>query len=58
MSKRDFFETKDREVSLDPLIEMLREGAQKLICQAVECEIQEMLSEYSECRTANGSAAG
>jgi putative transposase len=45
-----------REASSDPFTELLRTGAQQLIRQAVEAELQELLAQYSERRTAAGKA--
>lgn len=41
----------------DPLTEVLRQGAKELIRKAVEAELSEMLSAYSEVRLMNGRAA-
>jgi transposase-like protein len=38
------------------LTELLRTGAQQLICQAVEAELQELLEQHSERRTGDGKA--
>jgi len=40
----------------DPLTEMLRVGAQKLIQQAVDVELQELLSKHTDKRTVDGNA--
>ncbi|HEN47243.1 MAG TPA: hypothetical protein ENI75_02640 [Mizugakiibacter sp.] len=40
----------------DPLTELLRAGAQQLICRAVEAELQDLLVEHSERRTMDGKA--
>ena len=57
MSKNNVLEFHGREARLDPLTELLRKGAQELIGQAVESELAELLSQYSDCRTIEGKAA-
>lgn len=42
---------------IDPLTELLRAGAQRLIAQAVEAELEEFLGSHAEQRTADGRAA-
>ena len=56
MGKNTVVEFRGREASADPLTELLRAGAQQLICQAVEVELQELLAQYAERRTAYGKA--
>ncbi len=56
MSKNTVVEFQGRESFSDPLTEMLRIGAQKLIRQAVESEIQELLAQYADRRTTDGKA--
>jgi putative transposase len=41
---------------IDPLTEMVRRGAKELIGRAIESELAELLSEYSESRTSEGNA--
>jgi len=43
-----------REISEDPLSELLRAGAKQLIAEAVEAEIQEFLTQYAELRNEKG----
>jgi transposase-like protein len=43
-----------RENSEDPLSELLRSGAKKLIAEAVEAELQELLAQYAELRNEKG----
>ena len=43
--------------SEDPLNELLRAGAKRLIHQAVEAELQELLDRYADKRTDSGQAA-
>ena len=57
MRKNNVLELQGRELSLDPLTELLRKGAQDLIGQAVELELAELLAQYSDCRTSEGKAA-
>ncbi|MCU7880734.1 MAG: hypothetical protein KZQ66_00180 [Candidatus Thiodiazotropha sp. (ex Lucinoma aequizonata)] len=45
-----------RDTISDPLTELLRIGAERLIYQAVEVELLELLAEHSERRTENGKA--
>ena len=56
MGKDNVVEFRGREVVGDLLTELLRAGAQKLIYQAVEAELQELLEEHAERRTAEGKA--
>jgi putative transposase len=56
MEKSNVFEFQGRDASADPLTELLRAGAQQLIRQAVEAELQELLVQHSERRTADGKA--
>ena len=55
MSKDNVVELKSPATILDPLTEMLRFGAQQLIQEAVEVELQELLTEHRERRTAEGN---
>ena len=52
MSKDNVVELKGRDI--DPLTELLKTGAQKLIQQAVELELQELLARHADCRTDEG----
>ncbi|MCU7882446.1 MAG: transposase [Candidatus Thiodiazotropha sp. (ex Lucinoma aequizonata)] len=45
-----------RDTISDPLTELLRTGAERLIYQAVEVELLELLAEHSERRTEDGKA--
>ncbi|MBU1420643.1 MAG: transposase, partial [Proteobacteria bacterium] len=45
---------KPGEISEDPLTELLRTGAQKLIADAVEAELQQVLSQYADLRSGLG----
>ncbi len=56
MSKDNVVELKSPDRIEDPLTEMLRVGAQQLIQQAVAVELQELLAEHRERRTAEGKA--
>jgi len=44
-----------RKQVIDPLSQLLREGAQRLIAQAVEAELQEFLSGHAERRVSTGA---
>jgi transposase-like protein len=56
MVKDNVVEFRGREAGGDLLTELLRAGAQKLICQAVEGELEELLARHAERRTADGHA--
>lgn len=55
MSKDNVVELKSAATIQDPLTEMLRFGAQQLIQEAVEVELQELLAAHRERRTAEGN---
>ncbi len=55
MSKDNVVELKSPATIQDPLTEMLRFGAQQLIQEAVEVELQELLAVHVERRTAEGN---
>jgi len=57
MSKDNVVEFKDRDTITDALTEMLRNGAQQLIHQAVQTELAEFLDHYSDRLTTDGKAA-
>jgi putative transposase len=56
MGKDNVVGFRGREAGADLLTELLRAGARQLIEQAVEAELQELLEQHSECRTAHGKA--
>ena len=56
MKKSNVLEFAGRDTISDPLTALLRSGAQQLITQAVEVELQELLNEYSDRRTEDGHA--
>jgi len=56
MNDSTVIEIKDREQIADPLNDLLRVGARKLITQAIEAELKEMLSQYTGERTEKGHA--
>jgi transposase-like protein len=56
MEKNNVIELAGRDTIVDPLTDLLRAGAEKLIYQAVEAELQEQLARYSERRTETGHA--
>ena len=51
MKKNNVLEFAGRDTIYDPLTDLLRSGAQQLINQAVEAELQELLSQHSGRRT-------
>ncbi len=53
MGKSNVIEFQGRGGPSDPLTELLRAGAQQLIYQAVEVELQELLAEHAQRRTVN-----
>ena len=56
MTKNNVLEFAGREAISDLLTALLRSGAQQLINQAVEAELQELLSQHSGRRTEDGHA--
>jgi transposase-like protein len=56
MNKNNVIELEDRDENQDPLMDMLRSGAQQLIHQAVEAELQSLLEQHAGSRTASGTA--
>jgi putative transposase len=56
MTKNNVLEFAGRDAISDPLTALLRSGAQQLITQAVEAELQELLNQYSDRRTDGGHA--
>ncbi len=56
MTNNNVLEFAGRDAISDPLTALLRSGAQQLINQAVESELQELLSQYSYRRTEDGHA--
>ena len=57
MSKHNVVELSGRETSRDELTELIRAGARKLISEALESEVSELLSDLSGRRNASGRAA-
>jgi transposase-like protein len=57
MSKHNVVELSGRETRRDELTELIRGGARKLIREALESEVGELLSGFSERRDASGRAA-
>ena len=57
MNKHNIFEFKDRDTITDNLTEMLRTGAQHLIHQAVQAELETLLSSNAHRLTDDGHAA-
>ena len=56
MNKSNVIELSGRVSDADLLTEMLKTGAQRLIQEAVEVEVQALLAQYSDLRTATGHA--
>jgi len=56
MGKDNVVGFRGREASTDLLTELLRAGARQLIEQAVEAELQALLEQHSDRRTADGKA--
>jgi len=56
MNKDNVVELNSPEATLDPLTQMLRAGAQQLIQQAVDTELQELLAQHTQRRTEDGKA--
>jgi len=54
MSKNTVLELPGQGVIVDPLTELLRKGAGRLIYRAVEAELEELLAEHSARRTEDG----
>jgi len=57
MRKSTVSELEGQEQKIDPLTELLRKGAEQLIYRAVNEELQELLSGYTDRRTADGKSA-
>ena len=57
MDKNNVIELERRVIGIDPLSELLKEGARKLLAQAVEGEVQELLAQFAAHRTDCGHAA-
>lgn len=54
MDKNNVVELKKPEVAEDQLTELLRKGAQKLLAQAIEAEVESFLSDHSSHSLADG----
>ena len=54
MGKNNVIELAGRETGNDPLTDLLKAGAERLIYQAVEAELQELLAEHADRRTEDG----
>jgi transposase-like protein len=57
MNKHNIFEFKDRDAITDNLTKMIRTGAQQLIHQAVQVELNELLAVNAHRLTSDGKAA-
>ncbi len=56
MDKNNVIELERRVIGTDPLTELLKQGARKLLAQAVESEVQELLAKHKDRRTDSGHA--
>ncbi len=56
MDETNIVEFAGREVSLDPLTELLRTGAQALIQAAVQTELAELMDRFAHLKTPDGRA--
>ena len=56
MDETNIVEFSGREVSLDPLTELLRTGAQDLIQAAVQTELAELMGRFANLKTPDGRA--
>jgi len=56
MDKNNVIDLERRVIGNDPLTELLKEGARKLLAQAVESEVHELLATYQDFRTESGHA--
>ncbi len=56
MNENNVIDLSSREKSLDPLTDLLRNGAQKLIQRAIEDELGILLAEHADRRTEAGNA--
>lgn len=57
MSKHNVIEIKNRDAITDTLTDLLRAGAQQLIQQAVQVELNDFMSQYTDRLTHEGKAA-
>ncbi len=57
MSKHNVVELSGRDMSRDELTELIRDGARKLVSEALEAEVSELLSSLSTRRDALGRAS-
>jgi len=57
VDKNNVIEMEGREQIVDPVTQLLRNGAQKLIAQAVEIELEALLAVHASRRTVDGNAA-
>ncbi len=56
MNKHSVVKLSGRDEIIDPLTELLKTGAEQLIYQAVEAELQALLTEHSGRQTEDGNA--
>jgi putative transposase len=56
MEDNNVVELAGRDSSVDPLTDLLKTGAQRLLLQAVEAELEDFLGQYCDQRTSDGKA--
>ena len=56
MTKSNVIDLEGRESSIDPLTDLLKKGARQLLQQAIEAELQELLSTHADRRMEDGRA--
>ncbi|MEC4678986.1 MAG: IS256 family transposase [Nitrospirota bacterium] len=56
MKNHTVIELKDRESIADPMMDLLRLGAKKLVKEAVLAEVEDLLSQYADQKTKSGHA--
>ena len=56
MSNDNVISLSTPEGRVDPLTELVREGARELIARALEAELAELLGQYADCRDSRGKA--
>ena len=57
MNQDSVVQFKDRELFTDALTSLLQRGAQRLIMQSVEAELDELMSQFKDRQTQDGRAA-
>ena len=57
MDKNNVVDFQDREGISNPLTELLKSGARRLLMQAIETEIQEYMAPFADLESEDGKAA-